>query len=73
MSLGKEHSCRPGWGQGLLIILCAWRGCVGGWCAVLASASSVCKCAVVVLTVHVSLWSRLFCGRKNDKKKRAKK
>ena len=39
----------------------------------LASASSVCKCAVVVLTVHVSLWSRLFCGRKNDKKEESEK
>ena len=35
---GKEHSCRViGRGQGLREILCVWSGCIGGWCAVLAS------------------------------------
>ena len=49
-----------GEGQGLLIIWHAWSGQVGGCCAVQASTSSVCKCAVCVcVAVHVSLLSRL--------------
>ena len=44
-------------GQGLVIILHAWSGCIGGLCAVQASASSVRKNAVVV--VRVSMCSRL--------------
>ena len=40
-----------GRGQGLVIILRTW---VGGWCAVQASARSVCKCAVGVR--YFSIW-----------------
>ena len=52
-----------GRGQGLVIILRAWSGCIGGWCAVQASAGGMCDCAVVV--VCVSLCSRLSSATLN--------
>ena len=38
MSLGKEHSCRADKG--------VRGGCIGGWCAVQASARGMCEYAV---------------------------
>ena len=34
-----------------MIILCAWAGCIGGWCAVQASANCLCECAVALNVV----------------------
>ena len=42
-----------------MIILHAWGGRLGEWCAVQASVSGVCECAIVVLVMHYSLRSRL--------------
>ena len=56
VSLGKEHRCRAlEGGKGLVIILRAWSGCVGGCCAVQANDRSMCECAAVLLAVCVSL------------------
>ena len=48
-----------GRGLGLVIILHAWSWCLGGWFAVQASASDMCKCADVVATNN-------FCEGKNN-------
>ena len=40
-------------------ILHGWGGCLGGWCAVQASVSGVCECAIVMLVMNYSLRSRL--------------
>ena len=39
----------PGIGLGFVLIWHAWSGCIGGWCAVQASASGLCECVVVVV------------------------
>ena len=48
------------------IILRAWSGCIGGWCAVQARVSGVCECAV--LAVCVSLHSRLSVWRRKKRR-----
>ena len=42
MSRKRAQSQGIGRGQGLLLIQLCWSGGVGEWCAVLASAGSVC-------------------------------
>ena len=46
-----EKSTFVGRGKRLCIIMCAWSGWVGGWWAVLDSASSMCDSAILLTSV----------------------